>query len=289
MGFPFSKYHALGNDYLVIHERDLRSPLSPEIIRRICDRNYGVGSDGIVLIAPQTPNGFPVRIYNPDGSEAEISGNGMRIAARYLFDCGLVDSSPFNLLAGGSRIVRSEVLGAEGAAIRVEMGQATFLSSRIPVLGNERLVLKEQLMIDGEVLTYSCVNVGNPHCVIFMDGSTNRHELKSLALKFGPRIEAHKSFPNRTNVQFASIVSDNCVDIEIWERGAGYTLASGSSSCAVAAVGHKLGLLAEQVTVKMPGGELSIVIHQDDCVTLEGPVHAVYTGKLCCSVDRYFR
>ena len=181
-------------------------------------------------------------------------------------------------------MVRSEVLRTEGS-IRVAMGQVTFLSSRIPVLGNERLVLREQLVIDGEVLTYSCVNVGNPHCVIFMDGSTNRHELKGLALTFGPRIEVHKSFPNRINVQFASIVSRDCVDIEIWERGAGYTLASGSSSCAVAAVGHKLGLLAEQVTVKMPGGELSIVIHQDDCVTLEGPVQAVCTGQLSPSFD----
>jgi len=267
----FVKYHGLGNDYLVLP--DVKT-LTPGQIRQICDRHRGVGCDGALL--PQTavtPHHFPIRIFNPDGSEAEKSGNGLRIFARYLWDEGLVGREPF-VIETAVGPVTAQIM-ADGRAIRVEMGQVSFRSGDIPVAGPAREVLNESLTVQGETFPFSAAAIGNPHCVIFTDDPT-----PEMAQKYGPDIEWDGRFPHRANVQFVQVLDRQNLRLEIWERGAGYTLASGSSSCAAAAVAHKLGLCAAAVTVHMPGGPLAIAIAPDFTVTMTGPVTPVCQGVI---------
>lgn len=270
----YAKYHGLGNDYLVMTPEDVGGDLSQEKIRLICHRNYGVGSDGILVgPLPSDSCDFRLRILNPDGSEAEKSGNGLRIFCRYLWDEKLVDEKPFTIETLGGN-VRAQV-SQNGKMINVEMGRATFLSSKIPVDGPEREVINETITIDGVGYTYCAASVGNPHCVLPLEKVSEK-----LARRIGPYIENDPRFPNRTNVQLMKVLDRNNIQIEIWERGAGYTLASGSSSSACAAVAHKLGLCDENITVHMPGGTLSIKISNDYNIFMEGPVTAVCRGTI---------
>jgi diaminopimelate epimerase len=280
----FAKYHGLGNDYLVIEPQALSAPLSPVQVAQICDRHYGPGSDGILLgPSPSNQADFGLRIFNPDGSEAEKSGNGLRIFARYLWDSGRVEkqpelgcpqcSLPFSILAPGGK-VQAQVL-ENGELVRVEMGRAVFDSSSVPITGPERQVVNETLHVGGEKLHFCAVSLGNPHCVVMYPGATSQ-----AAHRLGPLIENHPLFPRRTNVQFLEVIDRQNLRIEIWERGAGYTLASGSSSCAASAAAYKLGLCDTNLTVHNPGGELSVAIGPDYSLTLTGPVVKVYTGIL---------
>jgi diaminopimelate epimerase len=281
----YTKYHGLGNDYIVLALEDLVAPLTTKSIRQICDRNLGVGSDGIVLYEgtvqserlknDKTAPTFRVRIYNPDGSEAETSGNGMRIAARYLADRLAVDlHKNFNLLVGGERHVSARVDDPRHE-IEIGMGTATFNSSDVPIISNKGEALGEELSVNGERLTINCVNVGNPHCVIL-----ERQDLFNSAKTLGPLLENHQIFPRRINVQFAQVIDRTRVRIEIWERGAGYTLASGSSASAVACVCYRLGLVEPDVTVVMPGGELRVSVSPRFAVTLTGPITKVCSGEI---------
>ncbi|MBW4642308.1 MAG: diaminopimelate epimerase [Goleter apudmare HA4340-LM2] len=270
----FFKYHALGNDYLVINPQDLLFSLSPDQIRTICHRNFGIGSDGILLgpLASATAQ-FALRIFNPDGSEAEKSGNGLRIFSRYLWDRGLVDEEPFSIETVGG-LVRSLIQDA-GKTVQVEMGKVSFWSHDIPVVGDAREVIQEVINVGNETFTFCAATIGNPHCVILLD------EVKpAIAKQYGSILEVHPCFPNRTNVQFMKVLNRNTIQIEIWERGAGYTLASGSSSSAAAAVAYKLGLCNSSITVQMPGGEILIQINDDFNISMTGPVTKVAAGEL---------
>ena len=269
----FWKYQALGNDYLVLDGRD-HAPLATELVRRICDRHFGAGSDGILWHELGADCGIALRIYNPDGSEAEKSGNGLRIFARYLFDRGLVGADPFAVSTPGGR-VSCRVLD-RGLRVEVEMGRVSFASRDIPVVGPAREVLEETLAIGGETLVFSAATVGNPHCVILREKVSAEE-----ACRLGPLLENHTAlFPNRTNVQFVQVWNDREIQIEIWERGAGYTLASGSSSCAAAAVAHRLGKVGPEITVHMPGGDLRVSLDAGMHARQVGPVRAVATGEL---------
>jgi diaminopimelate epimerase len=269
----FHKYHALGNDYLVLPDVD-PSLLVPEAVQRLCDRHYGIGSDGLLVPAGRDSDGRVVlRIFNPDGSEAEKSGNGLRIFARYLWDQREVGPEPFAVFTKGG-VVRCEVREG-GHAVFVEMGQASFSSEKIPVTGPPREVLNELLQVIGENLRVTAVTIGNPHCVAFMNKIS-----RPLVEKLGPAVERHTRFPNRTNVQLAQVIDRHTLRLEIWERGAGYTLASGSSSCAAACAAVRLELCDSPVTVEMPGGKLSIQVAPDFTVTMLGPVTRVADGDL---------
>jgi len=277
----FWKYHALGNDYIVMDPKDLPVPLTIEQVQVICHRNFGVGSDGILLgPLPSTKAPFGLRIYNPDGSQAEKSGNGLRIFSRYLWDRKLVAEKEFAIeTAGGG--VKSTVFDS-GKMVRVEMGKVTFWSNEIPVAGPRREVINEKITVGGKTFTFCSAAIGNPHCVVVgrdapcAPGLTPSDEAK----QFGPLIETHSNFPNRTNVQFLKILDRANIRIEIWERGAGYTLASGSSSSAAAAVAHKLGHCDRSLTVHMPGGQLAIEIGKDFDVLMTGPVTKVAEGTM---------
>lgn len=271
----YRKYHGLGNDYLVIDPAGIGRDLTTDEIRRICHRNYGPGSDGILWgPLPSSVADFALRIFNPDGSEAEKSGNGLRIFARYLYDERKIGSLRVAIETNGG-VVKSQV-SEGGRRVEVEMGSVSFESTRIPVLGSPREVLDESMVIDGQEYRYSAATIGNPHCVI-----TSNHLTPELARSVGPVVETDRRFPNRTNVQFMKVLDRSNIRIEIWERGAGYTLASGSSSCAAAAVARKLGHCDGSIAVHMPGGVLDVTIDDHFCVTMRGPVTRVNDGDLC--------
>ena len=270
----FYKYQALGNDYVILDPRNQPLALTPDQITTICDRHFGVGSDGILLgPLPSTKAPFLLRIFNPDGSEAEKSGNGIRIFCRYLWDHKLVDRRPFRLETKGG-LVQCLVLN-DGKQVQVEMGRVSFWSKDIAVAGEPREVLDEPITIGEETFRFSGATIGNPHCVIPVQDLS-----PELAKKYGPLLEVHPLFPNRTNVQFLKVLDRNNIEIEIWERGAGYTLASGSSSSAAAAVARKLGLCDSQITVHMPGGEISISVDEDFGIIMVGPITRIAEGQL---------
>jgi len=272
MDFHFYKYHALGNDYIVIDPKNASVNLSEENIRLICHRNFGIGSDGILYGPLFKNNSIHFKILNPDGSEAEKSGNGIRIFSRYLFDAGYLKAKEFKLETLGGT-VRVELLDATASRIQVDMGLVAFESKEIPVRGIYREVVNEKLEIGGQVYRMTCLSIGNPHCVIPMDTIS-----KDLAEDIGPIIENHELFPNRINVQLLKVLDRHNIAIEIWERGAGYTLASGSSSCAAASAAFKLGLVDKMVDVHMPGGTINIAIDHDGHVQMTGSVTGVSQG-----------
>ncbi len=263
--FDFVRSHGLGNDYLVMDAAKLDFRLKPEQIRNICHRNTGVGSDGILLNVPAKGKGtdFALRILNPDGSEAEKSGNGLRIFAKFLFDHGYTKKTEFTIHTLGG-VVRAKLILRRGrcVAVRVDMGRAVI----------DRALTR--LEVGGQTLNVTSLSVGNPHCVTIVP------DLAAVdLLKLGPLVENHAAFPNRTNVQFAQVLGRGDVRVLIWERGAGHTLASGSSSCAVAAACYDKGLVDGKVTVHMEGGDLTIEVSRDLDLVMTGPVEEVCVGR----------
>jgi diaminopimelate epimerase len=272
MEIAFTKYHALGNDYIVINPKDLFLPLTTEQIKTICHRNFGVGSDGILLGPLPAENArCALKIYNPDGSMAEKSGNGLRIFSRYLWDSKLVGQEEFAIQTDGG-LVHSTVFEG-GRMVRVEMGRISFDSEKIPVTGGKREVINEQISVGGREFTFCAATIGNPHCVLLLPEISPK-----LAHEFGPLLETHPNFPRKTNVQFLKVVDRANIQIEIWERGAGYTLASGSSSSAAAAVAHKLGLVDRSISVHCPGGIIKIEIRDGYDILMTGGVTRVSSG-----------
>ncbi len=264
--YHYVRSHGLGNDYLVIEAALLPSGvvLHPPTVQLICDRHYGVGSDGILELQPSaTADRFKLRIWNPDGSIAEKSGNGLRIFAKYLRDHGHTSADQFII-----------ALPHDEAAVSVNSDPATGLVTLITVdIGVPTVAPPCQLTVGAESFDSSVVSVGNPHCVIIVP------EVDTIDLpRLGPLIEHHALFPNRTNVQFATPVNDQLIRAIVWERGAGVTLASGSSASAVAAACYQRGLCGQHVTVAMPGGVLQVHIGADQRLTLSGPAEEICQG-----------
>ncbi|HRX10487.1 MAG TPA: diaminopimelate epimerase, partial [Draconibacterium sp.] len=273
----FIKSHGLGNDYVVLDQDNITFDFNKKAIIRICDEHFGIGSDGILLKVPSTVADFGLRILNPDGSEAEKSGNGLRIFAKYLYDNKFSKEKIFTIETLGG-VVRAEVVeevNKKAKTIKVDMGKANFVSAEIPVNCENEECIDEILNLEFKDYKINCVSVGNPHCVILKD-ELDEKEIK----QFGSYIENHPMFPNRINVQFAKVISPTEVEIIIWERGAGWTLASGSSSCAVASVMVKRGLTEPNLTVKMPGGNLQIEIDKAWNIKMTGEVREIASGTL---------
>ncbi len=276
----FHKYHALGNDYIVLDPADYPDWKEPDTgqIRVICHRNFGIGSDGI-LWGPLSsgPNddaqSFGLRIFNPDGSEAEKSGNGTRIFARYLWDRKIAKSAVFEIRTPGGA-VQADIRDS-GRLIVMDMGRVSFSSEKIPVNGPSREVLNEPIVAGDRTFTFCAATIGNPHCVVVLPEIS-----PELARRHGPLMETNPLFPNRTNVQFLQVLDRANIRIEIWERGAGYTLASGTSSSASAAVARRLGLIDRDVTVHMAGGTLGVRIGDDYSITMTGTVNRVADGSM---------
>jgi len=278
MGDPmqFSKYHALGNDYLVA---DPEFRPEPDLIRRLCDRRFGVGADGVLvgpLPVPDDPGTFGLRIFNPDGGEAEKSGNGLRIFARHLRETGAAPGPSCRIRTAGGT-AQARFLDPAGDAVEVDMGRPSFRAGDIPFTGlaPDLEAVETRLLVADQAWTVTALSVGNPHCVLFP-----RRVTAALARELGPRIERHPRFPRGVNVQLVEVVDRRRIRIEIWERGAGYTLASGSSSCAAAAVCRRLGLVEDRVAVEMAGGEVGIAFPGRGQILLTGPVRPVCQVRL---------
>ena len=285
----FFRGHGLGNDYIVMNPQELSFSLSPSRIKAICDRNWGLGSDGILALVPTKKADFGLRIYNPDGGEAEKSGNGLRIFARYLHAIGKTKKKYFTVETKGGLVTIELHLDRHGDAssVTVEMGRASFQPASLPCSLAVNELITQPIEAAGQPLTFTGVSVGNPHCVVFKSAgqSWSREDL----LKLGPALENHALFPKRTNVQLAVPTGPKELFILIWERGAGETQASGSSSCAAASAAVKLGLVTSPVTVKMPGGQLNIQVTEDFNLTMKGPVAEVARGSLSLSFVRGLR
>lgn len=260
------KYQGLGNDYLVLDPNKNRVQLQGKKIALMCQRGFGLGADG-VLYGPVEINGkMGVHIYNADGSESAISGNGVRIFAKYLMDHEYVKEQKFSIetLSGSIEV---ECLNSRATEFRVNMGKASFMSSDIPVSGDVREVVDVPFTFNGKEYQATCLSVGNPHCIIFMDKVTPK-----LAEEIGPYVENAEQFPERMNLQICHKIDSGNLDIEIWERGSGYTKASGTGSCAAAAAAYRLGLVESRVNVNQPGGMIEIEIKEDGTMYMTGSV-----------------
>jgi diaminopimelate epimerase len=251
----FSKWHGLGNDYLLVQRADLDAPLTPEHVRRLCDYHFGVGSDGVVEVISANGSNAEVVIWNPDGSTAELSGNGTRIAARWLARRSGTDTVRISV---GAREVVARMRG--GLQVEMDMG---------PVEVGE----PESLDVGGEAVEVTPASVGNPHAVV------RREPDRETLLRLGPLIENHDRFPDRANVQLARVDGPNELTVGVWERGAGETLSSGTSAVACAAVAVARGWCTSPVTVHLAGGDLVVELDDDWNARLTGPAQEIFAGE----------
>lgn len=274
MKITVERYHGLGNDYLVYDPNNNELKLNKENAAMLCNRNMGLGSDGILEGPFIGENHMSLRIWNPDGSIAEKSGNGVRIFAKYLKDAGYVQKKNYKLITDGG-LVEITYLNEDGSRLRVSMGKLSFWSDEVPVTGERREVINEDMVFGRTLYPVTCVSVGNPHCVIPM-----REISKPLVCKIGGYSEVARYFPERINTEIMKVTDQNHIEIETFERGAGYTMATGTGACAAAGVAYKLGLTGNKVIVNMPGGELMVEIDENWNVYMTGEVFYVAKIKL---------
>ena len=282
MQIVLEKYHGLGNDYLVFDPNKNELELNEANVKMICNRNVGLGSDGI-LEGPLLGEHLAVKIWNPDGSVAEKSGNGVRIFAKYLKDAGYVQKKNYELMTDGG-IVEITYLNEEGSRLRISMGKLSFVSEEIPVIGERREVINEDMVFGNNLYPAPCVSVGNPHCVIPMQEIS-----KELVCKIGVHSESARYFPERVNTEIMKVTDRNNIAIETYERGAGYTMATGTGACAAAAVAYKLGLTENKMLVHMPGGDLQVEIADDWNVYITGDVFYIAEIKLSTEFSEMLR
>ena len=260
------RYHGLGNDYLVFDPNKNELKLNRENVTMLCNRNTGLGSDGILEGPFIGEKRMSLKIWNPDGSIAEKSGNGVRIFAKYLKDAGYVQKKKYHLLTDGGT-VEITYLNEDGSRLRISMGKLSFFSDEIPVTGERREVINEDMVFGNTLYPATCVSVGNPHCVIPM------HEISGeLVRKIGSFSENARYFPERVNTEIMKVIDRSNIAIETFERGAGYTMANGTGACAAAGVAYKLGLTGNKVIVHMPGGDLQVEIDDDWETYLTGEI-----------------
>ncbi|WP_373044088.1 diaminopimelate epimerase [Vulgatibacter sp.] len=277
---PFFKFHGLGNDFVVIDRRRAGVDITAAQAQAICDRHFGVGADGVLSLLPADDADFRMHIYNADGSEAEMCGNGIRCVAKHAFDAGLVSGDTVRIATGAGVLACSVQRGADGKVetVTVDMGGPELERERIPVAGSGRMV-REAVRAGDRTFEITAVSMGNPHAVIFGEGIAT----VEFATSYGPLLERNgELFPRRTNVEFAQL-RDGGIDVVVWERGCGITLACGTGACAtaVAAVVNGLAKEGEEIPVRLPGGPLAITVEPGlGRVWMRGPAQLVFTGEL---------
>ncbi|NEN93730.1 MAG: diaminopimelate epimerase [Okeania sp. SIO3H1] len=277
MTVSFTKYHGLGNDFILIDNRHLPQPIvTPEQAIKLCDRNFGIGANGVIFALPrQDQADYTMRIFNSDGSESEMCGNGIRCLAKFIAEIDNDNKTKYKIYTGAG------LLGIElqpDGQVKVDMGQPKLLASEIPtILGNaDEKIVNQTLEVAGKSWSVTCVNMGNPHCITFVEN------VADIALEIvGPQFEHHSVFPERTNTEFIQIVSPNYVKMRVWERGAGATLACGTGACASVVAGVLTQRNENKVTVELPGGCLEIEWSiTDQKVYMTGPAEKVFTGVI---------
>lgn len=273
----FTKVHGLGNDFILVNGFSEKLDLErfPELAVKICDRHFGVGADGLVPLLPSGTADVFMRIYNSDGSEAEMCGNAIRCVAKYLYEKGLVRKSKILVeTLAGIRVPELIIDNGKVSLVSVDMGEPLLERGEIPMLGAAGRVVDEELLIDQSSYRITAVSMGNPHCIVFVPDLT-AVELTQL----GPRFENHPSFPRKTNVEFVQVLNRAEVRMAVWERGAGVTLACGTGACAVGVAGALNGFTNRDVTVHLSTGELFIEWAADNHVYMTGPAEEVFSGS----------
>ncbi len=271
----FTKMHGIGNDYVFVNcfEENVENP--QELSKKISDKHFGIGSDGLVLIMPSEKAGFRMRIFNPDGSEAEMCGNAIRCVAKYVRDRNMIETNEFEIetLAG---IIKPKVISSGNVSVvQVDMGEPVLEREKIPMAGESSgRVVGEELIVGGKIVSVTCVSMGNPHCIVFVE-DTEFPDFASL----GKKIETHKVFPNKINVEFVKVINDSEINMRVWERGAGETLACGTGACASAVACVLNGKTRRDVTVHLKGGDLKILWDEkSNHVYMTGPAEEVFEG-----------
>ncbi len=270
MNLEFTKMQGLGNDFILLDDPDGRLRLKPEAIRFLCDRHFGVGADGVITVSPSDRADLKMKIFNSDGSQAEMCGNGIRCFALYARDRGLT-AGPEMAVETGAGIIRPRI---EGDQVAVDMGEPVFDAEKIPVnLPGE--VVDYPIVFAGRKVEITCVSMGNPHCVIFWDPGE-----EPPVAELGPVIETDPLFPAKTNVEFIRIRNSGEIDFAVWERGAGITLACGTGACAAVVAAARTGRTEREVLVHLPGGDLRIEWRENNRIFMTGPAAEVFRGKI---------
>ena len=273
----FTKMQGLGNDYVYVNCLKEKIADPPELARKISDRHFGVGSDGLIMINPSDKADFEMEMYNADGSRAEMCGNGIRCVAKYVYDYGLTDKTYISVeTLVGIKYLDLTVEDGKVSLVKVDMGQPILEPEKIPVAVKGSRVVDEPLLVDGKEYRMTCVSMGNPHAVIFVD-----EDVKNLPLeKIGPSFENHICFPKRVNTEFVRVIDRHTAEMRVWERGSGETLACGTGTCAVAVACVLNGLTEDAITVHLLGGDLYIEWDREkNTVYMTGPAEAVFDGE----------
>lgn len=275
MAIAFTKMHGLGNDYFFIDGAQHAIDDPAELARRMSHRRLGAGADGVILVLPSDEADFAMRIFNADGSEAETCGNGIRCFAKYVYERKMTGKKEFliDTLAGPNRVTLT-ISDGQVVAVRSNMGRPRFERSEIPMEGPEGRVIEEDLVLGDETVVVTCVNIGNPHAVVFVDDAT-----AVPVEEIGPKVENHPKFPQRTNVEFVSVQDRRRIVMRIWERGSGLTMASGSGACGAALASMITGRVDRKVEVDLVYGSLAVEWAEDGYVFQEGPAIEVYRGE----------
>ncbi len=271
----FWKMHGLGNDYIVVDNGDgkISSSEAARLAVKLCERRFSVGADGLLLVENSVAADVRMRIFNVDGSEAEMCGNGIRCFSKYCYENNIVQKTEFDVeTLAGVKHVWLTIENQAVKAVSVDMGMPNWDRRALPMLG-EGTCINEDLQVNGETFKVTCLSMGNPHCVIFVD---NVHDFP--VERIGPIIENHKAFPKRTNVGFVQVLNENELKVRVWERGCGETLACGTGACAAAAAANKLKKVGDKVTVHVLGGNLQVEVASH--LLLSGPAEKVFEGNL---------
>lgn len=276
MKLKFTKSHGLGNDFIIIDNREDKAIDFSDLATKICRRRFSVGADGILVVDNSDREDIKMKIYNSDGSEAEMCGNGIRCFAKYLHDRKIIEDKIINIETKAGLIKPEIIEKQEQTLIRVNMGKPGLKRSLVPMTGPDSdFVIDETLEADGRKITFSAVSTGVPHCLVFTDEITD-YKVRVL----GPIIEKHPIFPVKTNVEFINVIEPSHIDVRVWERGAGETMACGTGACACAVAGIKKGLLNRKVTVSLPGGDLIIEWDGKGDVYMTGTAEEAFTGQI---------
>ena len=273
----FTKMQGIGNDYVYVNcfEEKVENP--GELAVRVSDRHFGIGSDGLILIKPSERADFCMEMYNADGSEGAMGGNGVRCVGKYVYDYGLTEQTSIRVeTKSGIKYLDLTVEEGKVSQVRVNMGAPELSPSGIPVLADGDKVLDAPIMVDGREYRMTCVSMGNPHAVVYLN------DVKNLEIeKIGPMFEMHPCFPDRVNTEFVRVVDGHTLEMRVWERGSGETLACGTGACAVAVASILNGHVSGEVTVKLLGGDLKILWdEQENIVYMTGPAAVVFDGEI---------
>ena len=273
----FTKMHGLGNDYVYVNCFEEKIDNPPAVARFVSDRHFGIGSDGLIMINPSKVADFEMEMYNADGSRGEMCGNGIRCVAKYVYDYGLTDKTQISVeTLGGIKYLDLTVEDGKVSLVKVDMGKPELQADLIPIVSENEQVIDEPIEIEGKEYRMTGVSMGNPHTVIYVD------DVKNLDLeKIGPKFENHERFPKRINTEFVHCIDRQTVEMRVWERGSGETLACGTGACAVAVSSILNDLTDERVTVKLLGGDLQIEWDREkDRVFMTGPATVVFDGVI---------